>query len=99
LNENCYNSQYYQEEIDIDSIQDEILAYSFVAEQTINDAQYSQIKIEIDSKTNEIVTYSDELECSEQRRPIAKLEFNQEAIKSKNQNSSPSDNNPSQEQK
>ncbi len=45
------------------------------------------------------MTYLDELECSEQRRPIAKLEFNQEAIKSKNQNSSPSNNNPSQEKK
>ena len=83
------NSQHSQEKIYIDSIQDEILAYSFVTEQTIN----------IDSKKNEIVTYSDELECSEQRRAIAKLEFNQEAIKSKNQNSSPSNNNPSQEKK
>jgi hypothetical protein len=36
---------------------------------------------------------------SEQHRPISKLEFNQEAIKSKNQNSSPSNNNSSQEQK
>ena len=60
-----------------------------MTEQTIN----------IDSKKNEIVTYSDELECSEQRRPIAKLEFNQETVKFKNQNSLPSNNNPSQEKK
>ena len=84
------NSQYCQ---------DGMMAYSFIIEQAINDAQYSQMKMDIESKINKIVTYSDDLECSEQCRPIAKLEFNQEAIKSKNQNSSPSDNNPSQEQK
>jgi hypothetical protein len=36
---------------------------------------------------------------SKQRHPIAELEFNQEAIKSKNQNPSPSNNKPSQEKK